>query len=70
MRGASSRSIRKTPEGHQAAEERSSRRIGTTRTKLDLSDAGLLADLAKRGGKGVDKLVLDDGYDRKAKLKR
>jgi phosphatidylserine/phosphatidylglycerophosphate/cardiolipin synthase-like enzyme len=28
--------------------------------KLDLSDEGLLADLAKRGEKGVDKLVLDE----------
>jgi len=28
---------------------------------LDLSDEGLLADLAKRGSEGVDKLVLDDG---------
>lgn len=30
--------------------------------KLDLSDAGLLADLAKRGGAGADKLVLDSGH--------
>jgi phosphatidylserine/phosphatidylglycerophosphate/cardiolipin synthase-like enzyme len=29
--------------------------------RLDLSDAGLLADLAKRGGEGADKLVLDEG---------
>ena len=29
--------------------------------KLDLSDEGLLADLAKRGGEGVDKLVLNEG---------
>jgi len=29
--------------------------------ELDLSDEGLLADLEKRGGKGVDKLVLDEG---------
>jgi len=28
---------------------------------LDLSDEGLLADLAKSGGEGVDKLVLDEG---------
>jgi len=35
--------------------------------KLDLSDAGLMADLAKRGGKGIDKLVLDDGFNEKAK---
>src|SRR5262244_4134392 len=33
--------------------------------KLDLSDEGLLADLAKRGGKGVDKLVLDEGHQKK-----
>ena len=33
--------------------------------KLDLSDEGLLADLAKRGGKGVDKLVLDEGHHKK-----
>ena len=26
---------------------------------LDLSDEGLMADLAKRGGAGADKLVLD-----------
>src|SRR6202008_140944 len=28
--------------------------------RLDLSDEGLLADLAKRGGKGADRLVLDE----------
>jgi cardiolipin synthase len=33
--------------------------------KLDLSDEGLLADLAKRGGKGADKLVLDAGHGKK-----
>jgi phosphatidylserine/phosphatidylglycerophosphate/cardiolipin synthase-like enzyme len=37
--------------------------------KLDLSDAGLLADLAKRGGEGVDKLVLGDGPGKKGKAK-
>ena len=31
--------------------------------RLDLSDAGLLADLAKRGGEGADKLVLDEGEE-------
>jgi cardiolipin synthase len=33
--------------------------------KLDLSDEGLLADLAKRGSKGADKLVLDAGHGKK-----
>jgi len=33
--------------------------------KLDLSDEGLLADLMKRGGEGVDKLVLDEGHHKK-----
>jgi len=33
--------------------------------KLDLSDEGLLADLAKRGGEGADKLVLGEGHDKK-----
>jgi len=33
--------------------------------KLDLSDEGLLADLAKRGGKGVDKLVLGEARHKK-----
>ncbi|HVN33649.1 MAG TPA: phospholipase D-like domain-containing protein [Casimicrobiaceae bacterium] len=33
--------------------------------KLDLSDEGLLADLAKRGSEGVDKLVLEGGNDEK-----
>lgn len=37
--------------------------------KLDLSDAGLLADLAKRGGEGVDKLVLHEGHGKNAKAK-
>ena len=37
--------------------------------KLDLSDAGLLADLAKRGGEGVDKLVLREGHGKNAKAK-
>jgi cardiolipin synthase len=35
--------------------------------KLDLSDEGLLADLAKRGGAGADKLVLDGGNRKKVK---
>jgi len=38
--------------------------------KLDLSDEGLLADLNKRGGEGVDKLVLDAGHDKKDKKKK
>jgi cardiolipin synthase len=33
--------------------------------KLDLSDEGLLADLMKRGGEGVDKLVLGEGHHKK-----
>ena len=33
--------------------------------KLDLSDEGLLADLAKRGGEGADKLVLGEGHDKR-----
>ena len=33
--------------------------------KLDLSDEGLLADLMKRGGEGADKLVLDEGHQKK-----
>jgi cardiolipin synthase len=37
--------------------------------KLDLSDEGLLADLMKRGGEGVDKLVLDEGHHKKKKAK-
>ena len=39
--------------------------------KLDLSDAGLLADLAKRNaeGAGADKLVLDSGKEKKHKAK-
>ena len=37
--------------------------------KLDLSDAGVLADLAKRGGEGVDKLVLGEGHGNKGKAK-
>jgi phosphatidylserine/phosphatidylglycerophosphate/cardiolipin synthase-like enzyme len=37
--------------------------------KLDLSDAGLLADLAKRGGEGVDKLVLGEEHGKKGKAK-
>jgi cardiolipin synthase A/B len=35
--------------------------------RLDLSDEGLLADLMKRGGEGVDKLVLNDTHTRKNK---
>ena len=37
--------------------------------KLDLSDEGLLADLSKRGGEGMDKLVLD-AHDGKKKSKK
>ena len=37
--------------------------------KLDLSDAGLLADLAKRGGEGADKLVLGERHGKKGKAK-
>lgn len=37
--------------------------------KLDLSDEGLLADLMKRGGEGVDKLVLAEGDHKKKKAK-
>jgi cardiolipin synthase len=35
--------------------------------RLDLSDEGLLKDLAKRGGAGADKLVLDGGHDKHGK---
>lgn len=37
---------------------------------LDLSDAGLLADLAEHGGEGVDKLVLEDGGKNNRKGRR
>ena len=37
--------------------------------RLDLSDEGLLADLKKRGGEGVDKLVLDTAHEKKKKSK-
>jgi cardiolipin synthase len=37
--------------------------------KLDLSDEGLLADLSKRGGEGMDKLVLD-AHEGKKKSKK
>ena len=40
-----------------------------TSHRLDLSDEGLLADLAKRGGEGADKLVLGEGDHRKDKAK-
>ena len=35
--------------------------------RLDLSDEGLLKDLAKRGGAGADKLVLDGSHDKHGK---